>query len=61
MATINATSSNNRVNRMRSSKGRTLHLYSDRRTSDGAFLGVAQFVSRLSVTEVTLTNPFTIA
>lgn len=61
MATINATSSNNRVNRMRMSKARTLHLYSDRRTSDGAFLGVAQFVSRLSVSEVTLTNPFTIA
>ena len=61
MATINATSSDNRVNRMRMSKARTLLLYSDRRTSDGAFLGVAQFVSRLSVNEVTLTNPFTIA
>jgi len=60
MATINATSSTNRVNRMRSSKARTLLLYSDRRISDEAFLGVAQFVSRLSVNEVTLTNPFTI-
>lgn len=61
MATINATSSNNRVNRMRSSKARSLLLYSDRRTTDGAFLGVAQFVSRLAVSEVKLTNPFTIA
>lgn len=61
MATINATSSTNQVNRMRMSKSRTLHLYSDRRTSDEAFLGVAQFVSRLSVTEFTATNPFTIA
>ena len=60
MATINATSSTNQVNRMRMSKARTLLLYSDRRTSDGAFLGVAQFVSRLAVDEVTLTNPFTI-
>lgn len=60
MATINATSSTNNVNRMRSSKARTLLSYSDRRISDGAFLGVAQFVSRLSVNEVTLTNPFTI-
>lgn len=60
MATINATSSTNNVNRMRMSKARTLLLYSDRRISDGAFLGVAQFVSRLSVDEVTLTNPFTI-
>lgn len=61
MATINAASSNNRVNRMRMSKARTLHLYSDRNTTSGAFLGVAQFVSRLAVSEVTLTNPFTIA
>ena len=60
MATINATSSTNRVNRMRSSKARTLLLYSDRRTTDGVFVGVAQFVSRLSVDELTLTNPFTI-
>jgi hypothetical protein len=60
MATINATSSTNNVNRMRSSKSRTLLLYSDRRISDGAFLGVAQFVSRLAVDELTLTNPFTI-
>ncbi|MDX1408950.1 MAG: hypothetical protein R3330_12470 [Saprospiraceae bacterium] len=61
MATINATSSDNRVNRMRSSKARTLLLYSDRRLSDGAFVGVAQFVSRLAVTELKVTNPFTIA
>ncbi len=60
MATINGASSTNDVNRMRSSKGRTLLLYSDRRISDEAFLGVVQFVSRLSVNEVTLTNPFTI-
>ena len=60
MATINAVSSTNNVNRMRSSKGRTLLLYSDRRISDGTFLGVAQFVSRLDVTELKLTNPFTI-
>ena len=60
MATINATNSTNRVNRMRMSKARTLLLYSDRRLSDGAFLGVAQFVSRLAVNELTLTNPFTI-
>lgn len=60
MATINATSSDNRVNRMRSSKARTLLLYSDRDATSGAFLGVAQFVSRTSVNEVTLTNPFTI-
>ncbi len=61
MATINAASSNNRVNRMRMSKARTLLLYSDRRTSDDAFLGVAQFISRLAVDEFTTTNPFTIA
>ena len=61
MATINAASSDNRVNRMRMSKARTLLLYSDRRIADGAFLGVAQFVSRLSVTELKVTNPFTIA
>jgi hypothetical protein len=61
MATINAASSNNNVNRMRMSASRTLLQYSDRRISDGAFVGVAQFVSRLAVTEVTLTNPFTIA
>lgn len=60
MATINAASSNNRVNRMRMSKARTLLLYSDRNTTSGAFLGVAQFVSRLAVTEFTTTNPFTI-
>lgn len=60
MATINATSSTNNVNRMRMSKARTLALYSDRRISDEAFLGVAQFVSRLSVDELTLTNPYTI-
>lgn len=60
MATINATSSNNRVNRMRMSKARTLALYSDRRVSDGAFVGVAQLISRLSVDELTETNPFTI-
>lgn len=60
MATINGTSSTNNVNRMRMSKARTLHLYSDRRVSDGAFIGVAVFVSRLAVNEVTLTNPFTI-
>jgi hypothetical protein len=61
MATINAASSNNRVNRMRMSKARTLLLYSDRRTADDAFLGVAQFISRLAVDEFTTTNPFTIA
>ncbi len=60
MATINGASSTNNVNRMRMSKARTLALYSDRRVSDEAFLGVAQFVSRLSVDEVTLTNPYTI-
>jgi len=61
MATINAATSNNRVNRMRMSKSRTLLLYSDRRTSDKAFIGVAQFVSRTSVSEFKSTNPFTIA
>lgn len=60
MATINSASSDNRVNRMRMSKARTLLLYSDRDTTSGAFLGVAQFVSRLAVTEFTSTNPFTI-
>ena len=60
MATINAAVSNNRVNRMRMQKSRTLLLYSDRRVSDGAFVGVAQLVSRLSVTEFKSTNPFTI-
>lgn len=60
MATINAASSTNNVNRMRMSKARTLLLYSDRNTTSEAFLGVAQFVSRLSVSELTLTNPFTI-
>jgi len=60
MSTINAASSTNDVNKMRMSKARTLLLYSDRRPSDGAFLGVAQFVSRLSVNEFTETNPFTI-
>ncbi len=61
MATINQTSTNNRVNRMRMSKARTLLLYSDRNTTTGAFEGVALFVSRLAVTEFTATNPFTIA
>ena len=60
MATINAASSTNNVNRMRMSKARTLALYSDRRVADEAFLGVAQFISRLAVDEVTATNPFTI-
>ncbi len=60
MATINDASSTNNVNRIRWSKSRTLGLYSDRRTSDGAFLGVAQFISRLNVDELTETNPFTI-
>jgi len=60
MATINGASSTNNVNRMRMSKARTLLLYSDRRIADEAFIGVAVFVSRLSVNEVTLTNPFTI-
>jgi len=61
MATINGASSTNNVNRMRMSKSRRLLLYSDRNPTTDAFVGVAQFVSRLSVTEVTLTNPFTIA
>jgi hypothetical protein len=61
MATINAAASNNRVNRMRMSKSRTLLLYSDRVTATDAFVGVAQFVSRTSVTEYKPTNPFTIA
>jgi hypothetical protein len=60
MATINGASSTNNVNRMRMSKARTLLLYSDRNPTTDAFVGVAQFVSRLAVTEVTLTNPFTI-
>ncbi len=60
MSTINGASSTNDVNRMRMSKSRTLHLYSDRRVADEAFIGVAVFVSRLAVNEVTLTNPFTI-
>lgn len=60
MATINAASSTNQVNRMRMSKSRTLLLYSDRDTSTGEFVGVAQFVSRLAVTEYKATNPFTI-
>lgn len=45
---------------MRMSKSRTLLLYSDVRIADEAFVGVAQFVSRLAVSEVTLTNPFTV-
>ena len=61
MATINAVGSGNRANRMRMSKSRTLLLYSDRRTSDKAFVGVCQFVSRLAVSEFKVTNPFTIA
>jgi len=61
MATINGASSTNNVNRMRMSKARTLLLYSDRNPTTDAFVGVAQFVSRLSVTEYTATNPFTIA
>jgi len=61
MATINGASSTNNVNRMRMSKSRQLLLYSDRNPTTDAFVGVAQFVSRLSVSEVTLTNPFTIA
>lgn len=60
MATINAVGSTNRANRMRMSKSRTLLLYSDVRIADEAFVGVAQFVSRLAVSEVTLTNPFTV-
>ena len=60
MATINATSSTNRANRMRMSKGRTLLLYSDVNTTSGAFLGAAIFVSRLSVSEFAATNPFTV-
>ena len=60
MATINGASSTNDVNRMRMSKSRTLLLYSDRNPTTDAFVGVAQFVSRLAVNEVTLTNPFTI-
>ena len=60
MATINAASSTNNVNRMRMSKSRTLALYSDRRVADEAFLGVAQLISRLEVDELTETNPFTI-
>ncbi len=61
MSTINAATSNNRVNRMRMSKSRTLLLYSDRVTATDAIVGVAQFVSRTSVTEFKSTNPFTIA
>lgn len=60
MATINGASSTNNVNRMRMSKARTILLYSDRNPTTDAFVGVAQFVSRLAVNEVTLTNPFTI-
>jgi len=61
MSTINAAVSNNRVNRMRMSKSRTLLLYSDRNPTTDAFVGIAQFVSRTSVTEYKPTNPFTIA
>lgn len=61
MSTINAAVSNNRVNRLRMSKGRTLLLYSDRNPTTDAFVGVAQFVSRTSVTEFKSTSPFTIA
>ena len=61
MSTINAAASNNRVNRMRFSKSRTLLLYSDRNTTTDAFVGVALFVSRLAVTEFKSTNPFTIS
>lgn len=61
MATINAASTDNNVNRMRMSKSRTLALYSDRRIADEAFIGLAQLISRLAVDELTLTNPFTIA
>jgi hypothetical protein len=43
------------------SKARSLLLYTDRRTSDKAFIGVAQFVSRTSVSELKITTPFTIA
>lgn len=61
MATINNVNTDNNVNRMRLSKSRTLALYSDRRIADGAFIGLAQLISRLAVDELTLTNPFTIA
>ena len=55
MATINAAGSDNRVNRMRMSKSRTLLLYS------APAAGAALLVSRLAVSELKVTNPFTIA
>lgn len=61
MATINAVGSGNAVNRMRMSKSRTLLQYSDRRISDGAWLGAAILVSRLSLTDLKITSPFVIS
>ena len=59
MATINAASSTNLVIRMVMSKSRSLLRYNDRLS--GVFVGVAQFVSRTSVSEFTATNPFTLS
>jgi hypothetical protein len=59
MATINAAGSTNFVPRMVMSKSRTMLRYADRDTS-GAFVGVAQFVSRTQLSEVKITTPFTV-
>lgn len=59
MATINAASSTNAVKRMVFSKSRTKLRYDDR-DSNGVFVGVAQFIGRLSVSEFKVTNPFTL-
>lgn len=59
MATINAASSTNLVIRMVMSKSRAMLRYNDR--LNGAHVGVAQFVSRTSLTEFTSTNPFTLS
>jgi len=63
MATINAASSTNRVNRMLFSNSVTLLQYSDRNTTSGEFVGAVQFVARITGLgrTVTKTNPFTIS
>lgn len=62
MSTINIASSSNKVNRIVESKSTAMLRYSDRNTSTGAFLGVAQFVSRLTGLgrTATATSPFTV-
>lgn len=62
MSTINIASSTNNVNRMDMSKSTAMLRYSDRNPTTDAFVGVAQFVSRLLGLgrTATATSPFTI-